>query len=151
MKRTPSVNQKNRCRICGKEFSHAWNHPEQSVCFAKECRCRANTERNRVYLKRKKQRQLGRADFSEKDRRIYLRQNAMELLAGKEVNPLAFVHPGQQYTLNMLADLLFRLELAVDGLICILNSRMDTQPFSRAECYEYGKALFRSSAPSEKE
>lgn len=155
MKHTPTGQNaghpKKHCRICGMEFRPAWNHPEQSVCFAKKCRCRANTERNRIYLKRKKQRQLGRDAFSSNDRRKYLHQNALSLLAGKEVSPLAFVHPGQQYSLNMLAEMLFRLELTVDGLICILNSRMDTQPFSRAECYEYGKALFRSTGTSEKE
>ena len=135
---------KNRCRFCGKEFVPAWNHPQQNVCNARECRGKAAAERSRRYSKNKKAKQAGRDVFAAKERRTYLHRNALELLAGNEINPLAFVRPGQKLSLANISEALFRMELTIDGLICILNTRLDTQNFSRAECYEFGKSLFRN-------
>ena len=97
---------KNRCRFCGMEFVPAWNHPQQSVCNARECRGKAAAERSRRYSKSKKAKQAGRDVFAAKERRTYLHRNALELLAGNEINPLAFVQPGQKLSLMLFRTVL---------------------------------------------
>lgn len=53
-----------KCRICGKEFTPAWNHPEQTVCYDESCRRKMAAERSARYAKKRKSTKSGRLQYA---------------------------------------------------------------------------------------
>ena len=114
------------CRICGREFTPAWNHPEQTVCYDEPCRRKAAAERSARYAKKRKSTSSGRREYAERERKRYLRSKA-----GIEQTHPQVLQPSPQITLKSLHGEFCHLRGAFAGLLKLLNA-----PFGRAITYE---------------
>lgn len=107
-----------KCRICGKEFTPAWNHPEQTVCYDESCRRKMAAERSARYAKKRKSTQSGRLQYAERERNRYQRSKA-----GIHVTPQRNPRPSQRLTLKSLYGEFIQLRSAFTGLLKLLKDR----------------------------
>lgn len=121
-----------KCRICGREFTPAWNHPEQTVCYDESCRRKAAAERSARYAKKRKSTSSGRREYAERERKRYLRNKAEIEQAHPQV-----LRPSQQITLKSLHGEFWRLQGAFAGLLKLLNAHFGRE-ITYEECCEAG-------------
>ena len=107
-----------KCRICGKEFTPAWNHPEQTVCYDESCRRKMAAERSARYAKKRKSTKSGRLQYAERERRRYQRSKA-------EIHemPPRGLPPSQRLTLKSMYGEFLQLRSAFTGLLKLLKDR----------------------------
>lgn len=129
-----------KCRICGREFTPAWNHPEQTVCYDGPCRRKAAAERSARYAKKRKSTSSGRRKYAEKERKRYLRSKAGIKRAKPQVLQL-----NRQITLNSLHGEFCHLRRAFAGLLKLLNAH-----FGREITYEECRNAGGGDIPNQK-
>jgi len=130
-----------KCRICGREFTPAWNHPEQTVCYDGPCRRRAAAERAARYAKKRKSTSSGRREYAEKERKRYLRSKT-----GIEQAKPQVLQPKPQITLKSLHSEFCYLRGAFAGLLKLLNEH-----FGREITYEECREAGEDDLPNQKE
>ena len=133
--------KKSTCRICGREFTPAWKHPNQIVCNDEACRKKYGAERTAEYAKKEKSTARGRKKYAVKEQRRYRDKKAASLSAGHEIAPLAAT-AAPRLTLRILHDEFCKLQYAFYGLLQIVNENSGWQ-LSYEKCYESGKEKIR--------
>ena len=136
--------KKSICRICGKEFTPAWQRPDQTVCNDESCRRKYGAERTAKYAKREKSTVSGRKKYALKEQKRYRAKKAKQLAAGHEVAPLPPTAP-PKLTMRYLYDEFDKQQCAFFGLLQIINEKFAFQ-LSYEECYETGKEIKRKSS-----
>ena len=120
-----------KCRICGREFPPAWNHPEQTVCYDELCRRKAAAERSARYAKKRKATSSGRIEYVERERRRYLRNKA-------EIKQAQVIQANRKITLKSLHGEFCHLRGAFAGLLKLLNAHFGRE-LTYEECCNAGK------------
>lgn len=138
--------KKSICRICGKEFTPAWKHPNQIVCNDEACRKKYGAERTAEYAKKEKSTSRGRKKFAVKEQRRYRGKKAASLSNGHEIAPLN-IATVKKLTLRSLYEEFCKLKCAFDGLLQIINETSFEQ-LTYEKCYEAGKEKIRKSENS---
>lgn len=133
--------KKSICRICGREFTPAWKHPEQTVCYDEACRRKATTERVAKFAKKEKATARGRKKYAAREQKRYRDKKAASLSAGHEIAPLT-TSSASRLTLRVLHEEFCKLQYAFYGLLQIINENSGWQ-LSYEKCYEAGKEKFR--------
>lgn len=135
--------KKSTCRICGREFTPAWKHPEQTVCFDEACRRKATKERVAKFAQKEKSTARGRKKYAAREQKRYRNKKAASLSAGHEIAPLSTTAV-PRLTLRVLHDEFCKLQYAFYGLLQIVNENSEWQ-LSYEKCYESGKEIIRKT------